>query len=324
MTFDATPIATPADLPALAQGSYGLPLSLNKSPNTCFNDTSQTQAWSCNIIFPQLMSLEMVITRNAPQLGKDGNYEVWMGTNSTNSPDNYGLSYGASSPSINPSMSMELVNDTFDLSRGPAWFRMTPYNKTVVVAEDFLSASSSSKVKREPGGGLFNTVGNFQRKGVASAGDKPWICTWPDTLVEVFIYATENSSYVSETGAATITAAPSTSATATATESAATATTTSEMISVQPLPAYPRAVKVKERRMNQAPRPYCVQVEVLSDNSTEPVLDSDGNQVTIEIEEIEQSNGMDKRDLTDKWMFSRQGSSDAGDMSDCGCMWFSS
>lgn len=322
VTFDATPIATPSDLPALSQGQYGLPLNLNKSPNTCFNDTSQTQAWSCNIVFGQLISLEMAITRNAPQLGKDGNYEVWMGANSSR-PDDDMLSYGASVPAINPSMSMELVNDTFDLSRGPAWFRMTPYNKTVVVAEDLLSAtSSSSKAKRDPNGDMFNTVGNFQRKGVAAAGDKPWICTWPDTFVEVFIYATQNSSYASETGGGTITAPPSTTPTATSTGSAAAATPTDEVISVQPLSGYPRAVKVKERRVNQAPRPYCVQVEVLSDNTTQPVLDSSGNQVTIEIEEIEQSSGMDKRENTEKWMLTRSG--DAGDMSDCGCMWFSS
>lgn len=323
VTFDATPIATPSDLPALSQGQFGLPLNLNKSPNTCFNDTSQTSAWSCNIVFSQLMTFEMVITRNAPQLGKDGAYEVFMGSNASHGPEPSLLSYGSSSPAINPSMSMELVNDTFDVSRGPAWFRMTPYNKTVVVSEDLLSAdTSSAQVKREPGGGMFNTVGNFQRKGIASAGDKPWICTWPDTLVEVFIYATQNSSYASETGGGTITAAPSTTPTATGTGSATGATPTDEVISVQPLSGYPRAVKVKERRINQAPRPYCVQVEVLSDNSTAPVLDSDGNQVTIQIDEIEQSNGMDKRELGDKWIFGRDG--DAGDMSDCGCMWFSS
>lgn len=268
------------------------------------------------------MSFEMEITRNAPQLGKDGSYEVWLGTNSSRSPDGSLLSYGASAPSINPSMTMELVNDTFDLSRGPAWFRMTPYNKTVVVAEDLLSTTSSSKAKRDPSSGMFNTVGNFQRKGVAAAGDRPWVCTWPDTFVEVFIYATQNSSYASETGGGTITAAPTTTPTATGTGSATTATITDEIISVQPLSGYPRAVKVKERRINQAPRPYCVQVEVLTDNTTTPVLDSSGNQVTIEIDEIEQSNGMDKRELGESWMLPRAGN--AGDMSDCGCMWFSS
>ncbi|KAF3761336.1 hypothetical protein M406DRAFT_357696, partial [Cryphonectria parasitica EP155] len=49
VTFDATPIPTPSNLPDLAEGSFGLPLNLNQDPNTCFNDTSQTSAWSCNI-----------------------------------------------------------------------------------------------------------------------------------------------------------------------------------------------------------------------------------------------------------------------------------
>lgn len=262
----------------------------------------------------------MEVSRNAPQLGKDGSYEVWMGSNTSRIPDGSLLSYGASAPSISPSMTMELVNDTFDPSRGPAWFRMTPYNKTVVVAEDLLSTTSLSDVKRDPAGGMFNTVGNIQRKGVAAAGEKPWICTWPDTFVEVFIYATQNSSYASETGGGTITAAPSTTATGTGTATAATPT--DPMVSVQPLTGYPRAVKVKERRVNEAPRAYCVQVEVLTDNTTAPVLDSDGNQVTIQIDEIEQPNGNDKRGPGDKWMYPR--APEGGDMSDCGCMWFSS
>lgn len=326
ITFDATPIPAPSNLPALAQGSYGLPLSLNQSPNTCFNDTSQTAAWSCNIVFPQLMALQMTISRNAPQLGKDGTYEIVLGSNSSLSGDDGGLSYGASIPTINPSMTMELVNDTFDLSRGPAWFRMLPYNKTVIVSENLLSStSSSSKSRRAPGGNIFNTPGNFQRKGVASAGDKPWICTWPDTFIEVFIYATQNSSYASEADSGTITSAPSMTATATTTGtgSGATATQTNDIVGIQSLSAYPRAVKVKERRVNQSPRPYCVQVEVLSDNTTQAVLDSQGNQVTIDIDEIEQSNGMDKRSDTEDWLFPRS-SDGSGDMSDCGCMWFSS
>lgn len=323
ITFDATPIPTPSDLPALAQGAYGLPLNLNQSPNTCFNNTAQTAAWSCQIAFQQAMALTLEITRNAPQLGRDGTYDVSLQTNYTNTPDgssdNVNLMYGASAPSITPAMNMELVNDTFDLDRGPAWFRMLPYNKTVVVAEDLLSVTAAKKIRRQDPGPP-PTVGNFQRKGVAQTGDKPWICTWPDTFVEMFIYAEQNSSYAAQS-TATITTAPVTTATSagtgsgtgTATGSSATATATggTEVITMQHLSAYPRAVKVKERRVNESPRAFCYQVQVQADNSTVPVTDSNGNVIYLEIDEIEQPNGMDKRDGD-------------GDMSDCGCMWFSS
>lgn len=330
ITFDATPIPTPSDLPALAQGTFGLPLNLNQAPNTCFNNTAQTAAWSCQIAFQQAMALNLVITRNAPQLGRDGTYDVTLITNYTNTPDgandDINLMYGASAPSITPAMNMELVNDTFDLDRGPAWFRMLPYNKTVVVAENLLSVTAAKKIRQNQGPPP--SVGNFQRKGVAQTGDKPWICTWPDTFVEMFIYAEQNSSYAAQS-TATITTAPVTTATSTGTGTAAgtgtatgsiaaaTSTGGSEPTPMQHLSAYPRAIKVKERRVNESPRAFCYQVEVQSDNSTVPVTDSNGDVVYLEIDEIEQSNGMDKRDgLTAR-------ASD-GDMSDCGCMWFSS
>lgn len=295
-------------------------MNLNQAPDTCFNDTSQTSAWSCNIAFPELMSMQLTITRNAPQLGKDGAYDVVLLSNSSNfppPPDMNPLSYGASAPTIMPAMNMELVNDTFDMERGPAWFRMLPYNKTVLVDEQFLSASSSS-VKRDGGGGIPPTVGNFQRKGVAMEGDRPWLCTWPDTFVEMFIYAKQNSSYAA-LSTATITTAPGPTSTATGTAATASSTGTTEVINMTHFSAYPRAIKVKERRVSQSPRPYCVQVLVRADNTTEPVVDESGNEVVIYIDEIEESNGMNKRDAD---LLPRGG--DDGDMSDCGCMWFAS
>lgn len=327
VTFDATPIPTPTDLPDIAEGMFDVPLNLNSAPNTCFNDTAQSSAWSCNIAFNQAVALQLQITRNAPQLGRDGAYDVTLLTNYSDSglPDNDGdpntnnLIYGASAPLIQPAMNMELVSDTFDQNRGPAWFRMVPYNKTVVIAESFFSSSTTSKKRRGQGYGL--NTGSFQRKGVAEAGDRPWICVWPDTFVEIFIYATQNSSFASA-AASMVTATPVSSATltGTATGSAATATETgdgTDSMPVNRLSAYPRAIKIKERRMNEAPRAYCYQVTVESDNSTTPVTGPDDQVVYIDIDEIEQSNGMDKRaELVSRGQ--------DGDMSDCGCMWFSS
>lgn len=326
ITFDAVPIATPKDLPTLAQGSYGLPLNLNSAPNTCFNNTAQSAAWSCNIAFNEAVALQVQITRNAPQLGKDGAYDVVLAPNYTNigssgndAHSSNGVMYGSSAPKISPAMNMELVNDTFDLARGPAWFRMLPYNKTVVVSEALFSASSSRKSRREPGFNGVPTTGKFQRKGMADAGDRPWICIWPGTFVEIFIYATQNSSYAAQS-TATITTEPSTAPTATKTGTGSVAAATNagtEVINMgQEMTAYPKAIKVKERRVNSAPRAYCYQVEVQSDNiTTAPVTDASGNVVVVNIDEIDQPNGLDKRG---------GGDDDDANMSDCGCMWFSS
>ncbi|KUI52988.1 hypothetical protein VP1G_00382 [Cytospora mali] len=343
ITYDAIPIPTPTNLPSLPTGVYSLPLNLDKSPNTCFNDTAQSSAWSCNIIFEEEIQLQMSISRNAPQLGDESNYNVLLITNTSLGNNDFGLYYGTQPPVIEPAVGMELVNDTFDLDRGPAWFRMLPYNKTVVVPEDLLAGALTANVRRNEGG--FLGLGDLQRRGMtAQSGDKPWICYWPDTFVEVFIYAEQNSSYASQTLATTgvITSAPTATPTATATatgfSAVTTTTTTKDVVGYMPLASYPRAVKVKERRDHQSQAAYCVQVLVNDDNSTTPVLDSDGMPVTMLIDEEEpgpistsgnpwnDSSSKARRYLNEpeasrQWLHPRD---DDGDMSACGCMWFSS
>ncbi|ROV88528.1 hypothetical protein VSDG_09343 [Cytospora chrysosperma] len=282
ITYDATPIPTPTDLPALPTGIYSLPLNLDKSPNTCFNDTAQSSAWSCNIILEKEVQIQMSISRNAPQLGGVGNYDIILITNTSFGAGYNALTYGTQPPVLEPAVSMELVNDTFDLDRGPAWFRMLPYNKTVVVPEDLLAGAVASNVRRD-GGAYLPESENLQRRDLApQPGDRPWICYWPGTFVEVFIYAEQNSSFAAQTFAST------------------------------------------------GP-PYCVQVTVNPDNSTSPLVDIHGQPVTMYI--IEEEPGpmpppgepwkakRYMRDESNPWLSPR---SDDGDMSACGCMWFSS
>lgn len=335
ITYDAIPIPTPTDLHALPTGIYSLPLNLDKSPNTCFNDTAQSSAWSCNIILEKEVQIQMSIGRNAPQLGDQGNYEIILITNTSFGAGNNALTYGTQPPVLEPAVGMELVNDTFDLDRGPAWFRMLPYNKTVVVPEDLLAGAVASNVRRD-GGTYLPESENLQRRSLApKPGDRPWICYWPGTFVEVFIYAEQNSSFAAQTFASTgvITTAPTATATATPTsmDPAATTTSTEDVGSFMPLASYPRAVKVKERRDYQSQPPYCVQVTVNPDNTTSPLMDIDDQPVTMYI--IEEEPGpmpppgepwkakRYMRDESNVWLSPR---SYDGDMSACGCMWFSS
>lgn len=345
LTYDAIPIATPTDLPALPTGIYSLPLNLDRSPNTCLNDTAQTSAWSCNIVREQETQLQMSISRNPPRLGDQGNYDVILITNTSLGDSDNALIYGAQAPILQPATGMELVNDTFDLDRGPAWFRMLPYNKTVVVPEDLLAGAVSSNVRRN-GGAFFPRSGDLQQRGMAAqAGDRPWMCYWPGTFVEVFIYAEQNSSYAAQTLASTgvITSAPTATPTAnpTATDSKVAQTPIENpMADYMPLASYPRAVKVKERRDPQSQAPYCVQVTVHPDNTTSPLLDADGQPVTMYIVEEEpgpvpvQSDSDDglwpdssseakryRRGASRQWLSPRDHD---GDMSACGCLWFSS
>ncbi|KAG8157584.1 hypothetical protein KVR01_012626 [Diaporthe batatas] len=345
LTYDASAIPTPTDLPPLPTGVFGLPLSLNKSPNTCFENTAQSSAWTCNLVFGQAVHVQMTISQNAPQLGQEGSYDIFLDTNTTfpGGDRKDFLAYGAQPPTIQPAMSMQLVNDTFDRDRGPAWFRMLPYNKTVVVPEDLLSADSSSNVRRN-GGDFMPRPGDFQRKDIVPMGSKPWICNWPETYVEVFIYAEQNSSWASQTKAMTGTITPPPGATPTvvptATGTGAPATVTSQVADFMPFAPYPRAVKVKERRLNWAPSPYCVQVTVMPDNTTQPVTDDAGEPVIVYIAEDEPGPEMPEeavqkgrhggyrekreRDALHDFLNPRDSDEDYGDMSACGCMWFSS
>ncbi|CRK13844.1 hypothetical protein BN1723_002062 [Verticillium longisporum] len=71
-------------------------------------------------------------------------------------------------------------------------------NKTVIIAEDRFpnvgSMSSKNTVKRNWG---LEPPTDLKGKGVigTNAGDRPWICTWPGTLLEVFIYPSENNRF---------------------------------------------------------------------------------------------------------------------------------
>ncbi|KAK0709723.1 hypothetical protein B0T26DRAFT_743085 [Lasiosphaeria miniovina] len=181
-TPDATPIPTPSDLPPLPIGTFGMPLVPSRVSPFCLNDTSQSQSWGCYFV---ISGLYMTISRNSNAAGSD--YSV----------SNNVYSYGEQPPLVENPVSLELVNDTVETGRGPAWFKMLPYNKTVVLPAGALSPSTSvsnQRIRRlasayDPG------IGDFRRKGVLGPGDTAWVCTWPNTYLELFIYAQQNSSW---------------------------------------------------------------------------------------------------------------------------------
>lgn len=112
--------------------------------------------------------------------------------NSSYTKDTFVYMYGVQPPSL-IDQQLQLVNDTFERSRGAAWAFALPYNKTIILPEEYLtpySNASSDPVQRRMMFGF-----DFKRKGLAQSGEKPWICTWPGTVLEVFIYAGQNNSF---------------------------------------------------------------------------------------------------------------------------------
>lgn len=159
----------PAGLPPLAEGPYSLPLMGPRYSNTCFQDPSQGRAWNCDAIMSQLT---MYIRRrpSAADLATDLTaYSLDFTYNQSYTQESNVYTYGVQPPSLNDQQ-LQLVNDTFERSRGPAWALALPYNKTVILPEEFLTPtknSSSDEVQRRMMFGF-----DFKRKGLAQTGEK--------------------------------------------------------------------------------------------------------------------------------------------------------
>jgi hypothetical protein len=97
-------------------------------------------------------------------------------------------------------------------------------------------------------------------------------------------------------------------------------------------PPYPKVVKVEERRAPKAgsPIPICRQVEIVEDGPAIPALDQKGETIEIQIEEVIPD---EKKKEADPYVFRRhfpdrhqqirgEGGSEGDELSDCGCIWW--
>ncbi|RWA04572.1 hypothetical protein EKO27_g10532 [Xylaria grammica] len=183
------PLTTvPPGLPPLAEGEYALPLMSPRFSQTCFQDTSQGKAWNCDAILSQLtMSVQRKPSSNAL-----ATYTLDINFNHSYTVDSFVYSYGVQPPLL-LNQQLELVNDSFERSRGPAWAFAIPYNKTIILPEEYLTYTPSEETDKVQRRMMFGF--DFKRKGLAQSGEKPWICTWPETILEMFIYAGQNNSF---------------------------------------------------------------------------------------------------------------------------------
>ena len=222
---------------------------------------------------------------------------------------------------------MNLFTDSQDPERGPAWFFEMPYSKIVVVPQDALSVSSA---KRDAWSQAW--AGNFLQKGVAQPGEMPWFCYWNGTLLETFIYVNQTSSAGYQT-----TATNSPTGTAQSTQGASSTnppsvpTSSSAPLSSYGNPAflaaYPKVIKVEERRIPSGPHtvpPYCVQQVINGDGTATPALNSTNQPITIYLNETEPlsvSPITDKRSMFDTienrdWHIRERQAPTS-----CGCVW---
>ncbi|KAK3995841.1 hypothetical protein QBC44DRAFT_217714, partial [Cladorrhinum sp. PSN332] len=170
-TFGAIPVPTPPDLQPLPTGTFSMALMTSRESKTCFQDTTLSQAWNCFFV----MGPHLTITQ------ADAGYTARLTTNESLTLSNNVYSYGEQPPQFEKPFALELVNDTFEMTRGPAWYKLLQYNKTVVIPEALLNSSNTASVSGKRIRSFDMT--DFKRKGLARRGDKPWVCTWPDVYL---------------------------------------------------------------------------------------------------------------------------------------------
>lgn len=320
-------------------GTFGLPpLIASQAPSTCFNDTTQSQAWTCNIPFT---SYVMGVSRIANELPiSDYTLKLTTFNDSDHTDEKLNMfAWGTQPPLIIDPLKMRLVNDTSEPGRGAAWFAQMTYNKTVVVPEDrFPGVSTARPSAKRRWNGPPPGSGDFSRKGVrgAQAGDRPWICTWPGTLLEVFVYPSQNNSYqrkptstTKPLAAATIppSSTPFLVRHGLATSTFSTAVPTDKPRRAPP-PPYPQVIKFEERRvsLDETKNAFCRQVEVCDDGeNTVPVLNEEGHPVEVMIMENRQTVAIadSKRWIhEDSLLISRDRPTRTSQLSDCGCIWW--
>lgn len=357
----------PSDLPDLEIGEWGLlPLMVNQAPSTCFEIPDQSQAWTCTIPMT-LYGVEVQRMNDAPPTSA---YQLKFAPNK-NSTIFTKYAWGTRGPAIPEHETLRLVRDPAEPGLGPAWWVRREYNKTVILPEDRISHSTGSErsEKRDApedtegaededaGGEEDKDDKDDDSKGKsgqpfpfpgAKLGDKAWICTWPDTVLEVFMFPRQNNTFNAD-AAESFTGFPGfPSPTSTSTSTATNDIPTGEIIPTgapeptgganitgeksepdwkmpkfPPLPPpYPQVVKVSERRVDglAGDDAYCEQVEIVDEGkSHRPVLDREGRAIRVDIpEQVRRRGSPDRRDM---W-------ADAGELAsrdkppgDCGCVW---
>ena len=179
----------------------------------------QSQAWTCNVP----TSLYLVDVQSMDGEPPTAAYQLKLAP-SEDSIASTKYAWGARIPAILEHEKLRLVREPFEPDRGPAWWVQISYNKTVVLPEDRISRSGATdhvrrnfypdadsrfdeemddeREQRRDAGEDFgedkcvnDMLGKqFQVSG-PKEGDKLWICTWPDTILEVFVYARQNNTY---------------------------------------------------------------------------------------------------------------------------------
>ena len=296
---DAVPLtSTPSSLPPLPTGSFAVALD-NLSPsssNSCLPGTdNQGIAWDCATGANLSIDIAMVKNPPFPQITVS-NLNDLIGP----------ICFGAQPPELDGSSPLSLMENRENSNKGPAFVFAQEYNKTVILREHELPDGYPSKRAKRSllERWFFNSEelehtsllkrGSNQWTSAEFAGpaDKPWYCFWNGTILEGFIFVTQNAGHSDSDDPV---AAPSAAATSAASPSlfAGSYQTPGSRAKRQTLPtppAFSKMVKIIERRnVNNAVPPYCQQMQILNTGQPAPLLHpTTGDYIIFNLTETEQ------------------------------------
>lgn len=268
---DAVPLAsTPANLPALPTGTFTVSLdNVASNTNSCLTNSAQTSAWDC-ATGANLSMLVTMMNSNVPVVSL-----------SSAMPSDGFIRYGSQPPQLNQPANLVLMKDKDDFNKGPAYVFQQQYSKIVIVHEEDIPggipSTKRSLLKRwlydkglDNHGNLIGRQDDdeWMSDSIARPVDRPWFCYWNNTILEGFIFVTEDAS-----------ASASASASDTSPSAAAPSSGSSQFPGSRfkrqspPNPFYPKSIKIEERRPLNPSRPYCEQMQILNTYEPGPIID---------------------------------------------------
>ncbi|KAJ6787088.1 hypothetical protein PWT90_09783 [Aphanocladium album] len=247
---DIQPLPTvPTMLLPLPIGPFSLPqLDGGQARRLCVNDTNQLAAWSCSMAF-RFYSLNITPDPIRPATER---YSLTLSPiNSTQSK----LLWGTQPPFIKDPVKLRLVNDSMEKDgRGPAWWTTVSYNKTVIVQESSLSHPQKRSwfypglEPAIPASVNMEKTKYVKQSYQAQPGDSMWICTWPQTVLEILIYPGQNISATPTPSSASASASASPSGTLSASSDSSYGDMDLSHLPLDPMSPYPKLVRMLERR----------------------------------------------------------------------------
>lgn len=183
---DAVPITSTTDLPSLPTGSYRINLNnLSSSTNDCLKTEGQESAWGCNTE----TVMDVLVNFSDP-----GQVQLSFSYDDTESSESSKTRYGPQPPGFSGLVALTPMMDKEDWLKGPAYVFHLEFDKVVILHENALNTTMTKRwldyEQHEDDSFLYRRLDNDNT--YIDDDDKPWYCFWNGTVLEGFIFVTED------------------------------------------------------------------------------------------------------------------------------------